>query len=56
MRIVAIVLLGLALLAGGARAQQAGTGWLGVELADLTKAERTRSAGRPRAARSWWRA
>ncbi len=39
MRIVAIVLLGLALLAGGARAQQAGAGWLGVELKDLTKAE-----------------
>ncbi len=39
MRIVAIVLLGLALLAGGARAQEAGAGWLGVELADLTKAE-----------------
>ena len=39
MRIVAIVLLGLALLAGGARAQQAGAGWLGVELQDLTQAE-----------------
>ena len=39
MRIVAIVLLGLALLAGGARAQQAGAGWLGVELKDLTKEE-----------------
>ena len=39
MRIVAIVLLGLALLAGGARAQEAGAGWLGVELKDLTKAE-----------------
>ncbi len=39
MRIVAIVLLGLALLAGGARAQQAGAGWLGVEIKDLTKEE-----------------
>ena len=39
MRIVAIVLLGLTLLAGGARAQEAGAGWLGVELKDLTKEE-----------------
>ena len=39
MRIVAIVLLGLALLAGGARAQEAGAGWLGVHLKDLTKEE-----------------
>ena len=39
MRIVAIVLLGLALLAGGARAQETGAGWLGVELKNLTKEE-----------------
>ena len=39
MRIVAIVLLGLTLLAGGAWAQEAGAGWLGAQLQDLTKAE-----------------
>ena len=39
MRIVAIAFLWLTLLAGGANAQQAGAGWLGVELKDLTKAE-----------------
>ena len=37
MRIVAIAFLWLTLLAGGARAQQAAAGWLGVELQDLTK-------------------
>jgi len=39
MRIVAILLLGLALLGGAARAQDAGSGWLGAELKDLTQAE-----------------
>ncbi len=39
MRIIAIAFLLLGLLAGGARAQEAGAGWLGVELKDLTKAE-----------------
>ncbi len=39
MRIFVIAFLWLGLLAGGARAQDAGSGWLGVELKDLTKEE-----------------
>jgi len=39
MRIFVIALLGLGLLAGGAHAESAGAGWLGVELQDLTKEE-----------------
>ncbi len=39
MRIVAIAFLWLTLLAGAARAQEAGTGWLGVDIKDLTKEE-----------------
>jgi WD40 repeat protein len=39
MRIVAILLLALSLLGGAARAQEAGSGWLGAELKDLTQAE-----------------
>ncbi len=39
MRIIAIALLWLGLLSGGSYAQEAGAGWLGVELADLTKEE-----------------
>ena len=39
MRFVALLFAGLMLAAGLARAEGAGGGWLGVELADLTKAE-----------------
>ena len=39
MRFVALLFLGLMLAAGLARAEGAGGGWLGVELADLSKAE-----------------
>ncbi|MGP0042181.1 MAG: PDZ domain-containing protein [Rhodomicrobium sp.] len=39
MRIIAIAFLWLTLLAGMARAQEAGAGWLGVELKDLSKEE-----------------
>ena len=39
MRFVATLFLGLALFAGGAGAQEAGTGWLGARVQDLTKEE-----------------
>ncbi len=39
MRFVALLFAGLMLVAGLARAQEAGSGWLGAELADVTKAE-----------------
>ena len=39
MRFVATLFLGLALFAGGAGAQEAGTGWLGATVQDLTKEE-----------------
>ena len=39
MRIIKIAFLFLTLLAGAARAQEAGSGWLGVNLKDLTKEE-----------------
>jgi WD40 repeat protein len=39
MRIIAIVMLGVALLAGRANAQEQAKGWLGVELGDVTKEE-----------------
>ncbi len=39
MRIIAMAFLWLELLAGAARAQEGGAGWLGAELKDLTKQE-----------------
>ena len=39
MRFVALLFAGLMLAAGLARAQEGGGGWLGVELADLTKVD-----------------
>src|SRR5271165_6816715 len=39
MRFVVVLFVGLLLAAGAARAQEAGSGWLGVELANLTKEE-----------------
>ncbi len=39
MRFIAMLFVGLVLVAGAVRAQEAGAGWLGVEIADLTKEE-----------------
>jgi hypothetical protein len=39
MRFIAMLLVGLVLGLSGLAAQEAGSGWLGAELADLTKEE-----------------